>query len=127
MNQNTSERKEGTIMRIIRDTKMSNDIKKMYNYECQVCGTYIKTSTGRYAEGAHIKPLGTPHNGPDTANNILCFCPNHHVMFDRGSFTIENDFKLTGIDGSLIVNEKHIINYSFLKYHRDSIYKPDES
>jgi hypothetical protein len=35
-------------------------------------------------EAAHIRPLGAPHNGPDTLDNTLCLCPNHHVLFDHG-------------------------------------------
>jgi hypothetical protein len=23
--------------------------------------------------------VGRPHNGPDTADNVLCLCPNDHV------------------------------------------------
>ena len=34
-------------------------------------------------EAAHIRPLGAPHNGPDTLDNTLCLCPNHHVPFDH--------------------------------------------
>jgi hypothetical protein len=34
-------------------------------------------------EAAHIRPLGAPHNGPDTWDNTLCLCPNHHVPFDH--------------------------------------------
>ena len=61
-NTREKKRKEGTVLRIIRDTNISNDIKKLYNYECQVCKTTISTKSGRYAEGAHIRPLGKPHN-----------------------------------------------------------------
>ncbi len=37
----------------------------------------------------HIQPLGVPHNGPDELPNLLCLCPNHHVMFDFGGFVID--------------------------------------
>lgn len=113
------QRKEGTVLRIIRDTKISQDIKKLYGFECQVCGLAIKTKSGNYAEGAHIRPLGKPHEGDDSSDNILCLCPNHHVMFDKGSFSIQDNLNLIGEEhGTLRVNPKHHINTANLEYHR---------
>lgn len=114
-------RQAGTILRIIRDSKISQAIKTLYNSECQVCGIFIKTKSGRYAEGAHIRPLGKPHNGDDNSNNLLCLCPNHHVMFDKGSFSIQDDLGLVGeVSGKLMVHPKHSLNTPNLKYHRES-------
>lgn len=113
---------ETTVQRIIRDTALSRKIKEMYNCECQVCGKSIETSSGLYAEAAHIKPLGKPHNGPDTIDNLLCLCPNHHVMFDYGGFTILNDFELIGEAGFLIVKSSHKINKDYLRYHLNHFY-----
>lgn len=113
-------RKEGTVLRIVRDTKISQDIKKLYKFECQVCGIAIKTKSGFYAEGAHIKPLGKPHDGDDNSNNLLCLCPNHHVMFDKGTFSIMDDFELLGDEsGKLTVHPNHLINIENLKDHRE--------
>ncbi|MFQ5534200.1 MAG: HNH endonuclease [Sphingomonadales bacterium] len=42
-----------------------------------------------YSEAAHIKPLGKPHDGPDKASNMLVFCPNHHLQFDRGVLRLQ--------------------------------------
>lgn len=114
-------RKSGTVLRIIRDTKISSDLKKVYKFECQVCRTAIKTKNGFYAEGAHIKPLGKPHDGDDSVANLICLCPNHHVMFDRGTFSIQNNYELIGEEtGLLHVHEKHKIDESNLIYHRKS-------
>lgn len=112
-------RKEGTVLRIIRDTKIAHDIKKLYNYECQICGVILEIKMGRYAEGAHIKPLGKPHDGDDNTDNIICLCPNHHVLFDKGSFSILDNFDLTGnISGKLKIHPKHKLNKANLRYHR---------
>ena len=112
---------EGTVVRIVRDTKISRAIKKLYKYRCQVCGISIVAKSTPYAEGAHIKPIGRPHDGDDSTDNILCLCPNHHVMLDKGAFSIANNFTLIGcLDGKLIVNPKHIINPHNLEYHRES-------
>jgi putative restriction endonuclease len=108
----------GTVLRIIRDTNLAQNVKNIYNFECQICGITIETKTGRYAEGAHIRPLGKPHNGDDNANNLICLCPNHHVMFDKGCFSIGDDYQLLGIEGTLNVHPKHHINKDNLIYHR---------
>lgn len=114
-----TQRKAGTVLRIVRDTKIVRDIKKLYDFECQVCGTHVLTQSGRYAEGAHIKPLGKPHNGHDSSDNILCLCPNHHVMFDKGSFSINDNLVFIGIlEGKLKLHKEHFLNKTNLAYHR---------
>jgi len=79
----------------------------------------LKLKNSIYAEGAHIRPLAKPHNGPDVVENILCLCPNRHVLFDGGGFGIDNDYTLIGIDGKLNVNINHPIGIQYLKYHRN--------
>lgn len=114
-------RKEGTVMRIVRDTQIALSVKELYNFKCQVCGISIKTKNGFYAEGAHIKPLGRPHNGDDSLENLLCLCPNHHVMFDKGTISVSDNLKILGVEsGDLIIDNRHKINKSNFNYHRKS-------
>lgn len=114
-------RREGTILRIVRDTQLALIVKKLYQFQCQICGIAIPTKTGLYAEGAHIKPLGKPHNGDDSLANLLCLCPNHHLMFDKGTISISDDFTVIGvIEDKLYVHDKHNIDLENLKYHRES-------
>jgi putative restriction endonuclease len=61
-----------------------------------MCALRLDTPAGPYAEGAHIRPLGAPHRGPDTLDNLLCLCPNHHLLFDIGAITIADDMTLIG-------------------------------
>lgn len=112
-------RTSGTVLRIIRDTNISQDIKDLYEYRCQICDTAIETKNGLYAEGAHIKPLGKPHNGDDCSDNILCLCPNHHVMFDKGGIAISDNLTVLGsINYKFYAHPKHVINIENLRYHR---------
>ena len=93
-------------------------VKELYGFRCQVCGTRLETAAGPYAESAHIKPLGRPHNGPDVPENTLCLCPNHHVLFDGKAFSINEDLSLAGTEGRLFVHPRHIIEKTWLHYHR---------
>ena len=117
-----NKRSENTTLRIIRDSRASKAVKELYDYKCQICSLRITIKDIPYAESAHIRPLGKPHNGPDTIDNLLCLCPNHHVMFDKGIFSIDKDFSLIGIEGIFTKHPDHYIYPDNLKYHRDHIY-----
>jgi len=112
-------RREITVLRIVRDTRQARRIKELYDYGCQMCGVRLEGLAGPYAEAAHIRPLGTPHNGPDTPDNILCLCPNHHVLFDHGGVAIGEDLSLIGAEGQLTVHPRHSINEDHLRYRRE--------
>ncbi len=114
-----AERQEVRVSRIVRDTAQSRKIKALHDYRCQMCGTRLECPAGPYAEAAHIRPLGAPHHGPDTADNILCLCPNHHVLFDNGAVSIAEDLSLIGDSGNLTVRGDHHINEAHLAYHRE--------
>jgi putative restriction endonuclease len=111
-------RMTSTVSRIIRDTEQARTIKKWYDYRCQICGVRIEGAAGPYAESAHIKPLGSPHCGPDTPDNILCLCPNHHVMFDYGGVFVNDDLSIVGTRQRLTVVPNHFISIDYLRYHR---------
>ena len=119
--------KSSFVTRTIRDTAVGMGVKQLYGFRCQVCGTRLETPAGPYAESAHVKPLGRPHNGPDIPGNVLCLCPNHHVLFDAKAFTIRDDFSLVAIEGSLSVHPRHLIEVRYLRYHRSELCGYSES
>ena len=112
-------RRVSRITRIIRDTDVSDHVKGLHDFTCQICSTRLSTPRGPYAEGAHIKPLGRPHSGPDVPENLLCLCPNCHVLFEEVAIWIEDDLTLHGAKtGNLRTIVEHTISPEFLKYHR---------
>src|SRR5919199_5598738 len=115
----TTPRRETTVLRLVRDTAQTRQIKALYDYRCQMCGARLEGLAGPYAEAAHIRPLGAPHHGPDTADNILCLCPNHHVLFDHSSVTVGEDLSLIGAEGRLTIHPQHRINEDHLRYRRE--------
>jgi hypothetical protein len=109
------ERIQTTVCRILRDTELSRRIKQLHSYRCQICGLSIELPDGRfYAEGHHMKPLGSPHNGPDTEANILCLCPNHHAAVDLGAIDIDLH--------SLSMAPGHMVGAEFVEYHNTVIW-----
>jgi putative restriction endonuclease len=106
---------------VVRDTATVRRIKALHDYRCQLCGIRIETPAGPFAEGAHIRPLGRPHNGPDSKDNILCLCPNHHVLFDTGAITVSGNFEVLGLPRPTKLRLVHDLNAEHLRYHREHI------
>ncbi|MBN1866531.1 HNH endonuclease [Candidatus Sumerlaeota bacterium] len=77
--------------RILRDTALTRQVKESSRFHRQICGgepLTLKDGTP-YAEAHHVKPLGAPHNGLDVRENILCVCPNCHVLLDYGAVELD--------------------------------------
>lgn len=111
------------VQRIIRVSALAAEVKRLYGSHCQVCGERVDTIAGPYAEAAHIRPLGAPHDGPDVLANLLCLCPNHHVMYDYGGIVIDATGRVIyvangAIMGLLRVHPEHGIDPKHLAYHR---------
>jgi hypothetical protein len=105
--------------RLVRDSAVAEEVKAAHGCRCQVCGLRLETPAGPYAEGAHVRPLGSPHGGPDVPENVLCLCPNHHVLFDAGAFSICDDLTLIKLDGRLRTVPSHQLAPEYLHYHRE--------
>jgi hypothetical protein len=119
-----SPRRGCPVDRILLDTAVTEQVKGLHHYRCQVCGTRLETAAGPYAEGAHVRPLGPPHDGPDSADNVLCLCPNHHVLFEHGAFSVADDLSCIGLQGKLRTVSGHTLSPAHLRYHRERIYRP---
>jgi putative restriction endonuclease len=115
-------RKTTYTSRIIRNSAVSNWVKKTHGYRCQITGVLLETPAGPYAEGCHIRPVGKPHKGPDSRDNILCLSPNMHVLFDKGAIAIADDLSLIGVEGKLRLKPGHSLELSHIQYHRTRIY-----
>lgn len=111
-------RKSYETNKIIRDQGLPLKVKELYEYKCQMCGTRLEAGDYWYAEAAHIRALGEPHNGLDRFENILCLCPNHHKLFDIGGIYIENDLTIPQLGTELVKNEGHNLDLSAIEYHR---------
>lgn len=98
---------------IVRDTAIVKEIKKTYDNTCQICGVKLEIRNGVfYSEVHHIKPLGKPHNGADKKENMICVCPNHHVLLD---------FKAIKINFKALKKVEHIIKEEYILYHNNLV------
>ena len=113
-----AERRETYASRLVRDPAVVLHVKRLHGHCCQVCGRAVETPAGPYAEGAHVRPLGRPHDGPDVPENVLCLCPNHHVAFDRWAFALADDLALVGLPGRLRTVRDHALDPAHVVYHR---------
>lgn len=104
------------VSRIVRDTAIVLELKALYGGVCQRCGETLLLPSGRgYVEGHHIKPLGGEHRGPDRRDNVICVCPNCHVLLD---------FAAVEIDISQLKQVRHTINPEFVDYHNRRLIRP---
>ena len=72
-----------------RDNKTIATLKVLRDFKCQICGNSILKKNGeRYIEAAHINRKS--EKGPETPDNILILCPNHHKEFDLGDRNLIN-------------------------------------
>lgn len=123
------DRVETTRSRVIRNTAVSRELKELYGHQCQLCGDVRqRTPETPYAEAHHLQPLGRPHEGPDTAANLLVLCPNHHADFDygmvsvdAGSLTVAHAYDRSLSGTKLSVAPDHPLANEFLTYHNREI------
>lgn len=92
--------------------------------------TRLETAARPYAEAAHIMPLGIPHNGPDKLENLLCLCPNCHVLFDGHALTVDSKriLRRLGISaGRPAVKAERRVNFDHISYHVETSQAVSES
>lgn len=111
----TPGRAEILTYRVLRDTPLARKIKLLHENRCQLCGSAVQIGQNMsYAEAHHVIPLGVPHNGPDTPDNIIVLCPNHHVLCDYGAIRLDSS--------QIRVAKGHEISKNSIDYHNTKIW-----
>lgn len=84
-------------------TRTSNfriNVLRAYEYRCAICGFDVKLGNSPIAlEASHIK--WQKAGGPNEAVNGLALCVMHHKLFDRGAFTLSQQWQI------LVSDEAH--------------------
>jgi len=113
--------KEYVVSKHERKPEITIKIKNLYKNTCQICNEKLISPKGLISVGAHIRGLGKPHDGPDSIENLLCLCPNHHALFDSYAFYIEpHTYKIIGLEEfkDKKINILHKINNEHLEYQK---------
>lgn len=90
------------------DKSICDNLKLLYNYKCQICGTdFGKNYSAEIVEAHHIQSFTTTLN--NDFDNILIICPNHHRIIHKVN-PIFNKKKLifqyeNGLTEKLILNQ----------------------
>ena len=99
------------VNRFVRDSKLVQNLKKLYKNKCQICGFTFEYEKNRYySEVHHYNPL--EEKGEDSMDNMIVVCSNHHAKLDYKVIAI-------GLDGVSIINKdgKQIGSIYFKKDH----------
>lgn len=114
------ERQLSVVNLIKRARSVADKVKELYSDQCQACETRLITAGGPVSQGAHIRPLGAPHHGVDNLGNVLCLCPNCHVLFDGLVMWVDPE-GMVYLHGKptkrLTVRADHRINSIHFDYH----------
>ncbi len=77
----------------------------IYNYTCCVSGWRMDALADvQLIDAYHIVPFKVSHN--DTISNGIPLCPNLHRAFDRGLFSIDQDFRVL-VSDKFIETDNH--------------------
>lgn len=68
-------------------------VTRLYGHACAVCRLNARDDVGNgLVDAAHVMPFARFHN--DDPRNGLALCKNHHWGFDRGWFTVAEDYEV---------------------------------
>ena len=78
---------------IVRDAAFRRVIVSVYEHRCALCELQVIDALAQnIVDGAHIKPFSLFYD--DRIDNGISLCKNHHWAFDRGWFSIDDDYTL---------------------------------
>ena len=91
-------------------------VMNAYNRKCAITHRAISYGSLLNLEAAHIKPQA--HNGKFLPCNGIAMCRDLHFAFDKGFFTIDDDYKV-------VVSDKLQGNWFYEEYNGTEIYVPE--
>lgn len=78
---------------VIRNAFFRKAVVHLYDYKCAFCRLKVSQSlTQNIVDGAHIKPFSIFYDSK--VDNGISLCKNHHWAFDKGLFTLNDDYKI---------------------------------
>ena len=78
---------------VVRDAAFRKTIISIYEHRCAFCDLQILNSLGQnIVDGSHIMPFFQFYD--DRIDNGISLCKNHHWAFDKGWFSISDNFTI---------------------------------
>jgi putative restriction endonuclease len=104
-----------------REAVFGQTVIEIYDYKCAFCRLKVSNSLKRnIVDGAHIEPFAISFN--NEINNGISLCKNHHWAFDKGWFSITDNYKII-IANDLQEESPH--TREMQKFHDEDILLPD--
>jgi putative restriction endonuclease len=76
-----------------RDPEFRVEILRIYDHRCAICGYDARLGTTDLGlDAAHIKWHAA--GGPDTVDNGMALCSLHHLAFDRGALSLNDELHI---------------------------------
>lgn len=83
-----------------REAVFGKAVVGIYDYKCAFCRLKVSSSLNQsIVDGAHIEPFTISFNNEIT--NGISLCKNHHWAFDKGWFSITDNYKI------IVANDLH--------------------
>jgi len=77
----------------VRSAAFRRIVVSLYEQRCAFCNLrIISQDSQNIVDGAHIKPFSEFRD--DRFDNGISLCKNHHWAFDRGWFSIGDDYRV---------------------------------
>lgn len=76
----------------IYNPKIIENLKKLYQYRCQICCYSAQEYGVHIAEAHHILPFSSNQN--NDAGNIIILCPNHHRLIHKAAPAFDRQRKV---------------------------------
>ena len=126
--------KEGDV-EYLRSQLFPKVVYAVYNNSCAVCGLGVRIGDSRVLAASHIRDFVV--FGDNHPSNGLALCLNHHWAFDRGGFSISDNYTLLaspqlsgtpsfispGASLNLPNSSKCYPDLSALAWHRDNKFR----
>jgi putative restriction endonuclease len=90
----------------IRSAEFRIRVLENYRHKCTMCGFAVLLNGQPFGlEAAHIRAI--QFKGPDQVDNGFALCRIHHVLFDRGAVSVDDDQKVI-LSQKLIVQDDEL-------------------
>lgn len=109
----TPEHIESKLVKIKRDPLFPKKVLQLYDNRCSFCGLKIYLNHSPLSmQAAHIK--WKARGGECDERNGLSLCPTHHYTFDRGLWTLNDDYTIDFSPNAMVDSRSDVFFSPFI-------------